>query len=104
MSRARSPPRRWPRFRSNRRSAPPESPHRPSSHVPRAGRAMSAFVILVVDDDRASRQATVAALEHDSCRVLAARSGGEALALIERHPGIDLAVTEIAMPGIGGST
>jgi CheY-like chemotaxis protein len=63
---------------------------------------MSVFVILLVDDDRAARQAAVAILERDGFRVLAARSGGEAIGLLERHPGIDLIITEIIMPGIGG--
>jgi CheY-like chemotaxis protein len=63
---------------------------------------MRSFIILVVDDDRAARQEAVAALEGDGFRVLEARSGGEAMALLERHPGIDLVFTEIVMPGIGG--
>jgi CheY-like chemotaxis protein len=63
---------------------------------------MSVFVVLVVDDDRIARKQTVAALDGTGCRVLAARNGGEALALLERHPGIDLILTEVVMPGIGG--
>jgi CheY-like chemotaxis protein len=63
---------------------------------------MSVFVVLVVDDDRVARKATVAALDGAGCRVLVAGNGGEALALLERHPGIDLIVTEVVMPGIGG--
>jgi CheY-like chemotaxis protein len=60
------------------------------------------FVVLVVDDDRATRDAAVGALSKDGYRVLAAHSGGEAMALLERHPGIDLLITEVVMPGIGG--
>lgn len=63
---------------------------------------MRSFVVLVVDDDRDTRKAAVAALERDGYRVLAARSGGEAMSLLERHAGIDLVFTEVVMPGIGG--
>jgi len=63
---------------------------------------MSVFLVLVVDDDRSACKASATALEGDGCRVLTARNGGEALALLERHPGIDLIVTEVVMPGIGG--
>ena len=63
---------------------------------------MSVFLVLVVDDDRTACKASATALESDGCRVLTARNGGEALAVLERHPGIDLIVTEVVMPGIGG--
>jgi CheY-like chemotaxis protein len=60
------------------------------------------FLVLVVDDDRAARAAAVAALEGDGYRVLAARNAGDAMGLLERHPGIDLVLTEVVLPGIGG--
>lgn len=63
---------------------------------------MRSFVVLVVDDDRDARAGAVSALEHDGYRVIAARSGGEAMALLERHAGIDLMFTEVVIPGIGG--
>jgi CheY-like chemotaxis protein len=63
---------------------------------------MRSFVVLVVDDDRDTREAAVSALERDGYRVLTARSGGEAMGLLERHAGIDLVFTEVVMPGIGG--
>ena len=63
---------------------------------------MSVFVILLVDDDHAARRSAAATLEREGFRVLAARSGGEAVGLLDRHRGIDLIVTEIIMPGIGG--
>jgi CheY-like chemotaxis protein len=63
---------------------------------------LRSFVVLVVNDDRDAREAAVAALERDGYRVLAARSGGEAMAVLERHPGVDLVFTEVVMPGIGG--
>jgi CheY-like chemotaxis protein len=63
---------------------------------------MRSFVVLVVDDDRAARETAVAALASDGYRMLSAGSGGEAMALLERHAGIDLLITEVEMPGIGG--
>jgi CheY-like chemotaxis protein len=63
---------------------------------------MTASIVLVVDHDRNARRAAVSALEDAGHRVLAARNGGEAIALMDRHAGIDLLLTEVVMPGIGG--
>jgi CheY-like chemotaxis protein len=63
---------------------------------------MRSFVVLVVDDDRNTLKAAVSALEREGYRVLTARSGGEAMAALDRHAGIDLVFTEVVMPGIGG--
>jgi CheY-like chemotaxis protein len=43
------------------------------------------FQVLVVDDDRSIRQVVVEALEREGYRVLAARNGEEALALLARE-------------------
>ena len=58
--------------------------------------------ILLIDDDEDVRQVTAALLEELDCRVVEAGSGREGLALLDRDPGIDLAVVDFAMPGMNG--
>ena len=56
-------------------------------------------IILVVEDEELVRDFTVELLTEEGYVVLAAASGNEALAIIEREPGIDLLFTDIVMPG-----
>jgi len=58
--------------------------------------------ILVVDDDELVLINTVAMLEDLGHSVLAAGSGQEALAVLAEHPGIDLMITDYAMPRMTG--
>lgn len=59
--------------------------------------------VLLVEDDDAVREAVRAGLEHLGCRVLAARSGKEALTLYERQrQEIGLLLTDMVMPDMGG--
>ncbi len=58
--------------------------------------------ILVVDDDELVLINTVAMLEDLGHRVLAASSGEEALAVLAEHPGVDLLITDYAMPRMTG--
>jgi CheY-like chemotaxis protein len=58
--------------------------------------------VLVVDDDEDVRAVTVMALEDRGFVVREASDGGEALSALERHPEIDVVVTDIMMPGISG--
>ncbi len=59
--------------------------------------------ILVVEDEEAVRRLTVRLLESLGYKVLQARHGGEALLICERHEGqIDLVLTDVVMPHIGG--
>jgi two-component system response regulator MprA len=58
-------------------------------------------LILVVDDDRAVREALQRALAYEGYEVEAATDGGTALAAIERHAP-DVVVLDVMMPGVDG--
>ena len=59
--------------------------------------------VLLVDDDNAVREVARAMLDHLGYRVLEAGSGGAALELLNRQPGVDLVVVDFAMPGMNGA-
>ena len=61
----------------------------------------AAPLILVVDDDRNSRESLRRALERDGYRILVAEDGKAALAMARQHE-IDLVLTDLIMPGLGG--
>ena len=58
--------------------------------------------MLAVDDDLLVLENTAAMLEDLGHRVVEARSGEEALALLRRTPDVDLVITDHAMPGMTG--
>jgi two-component system cell cycle sensor histidine kinase/response regulator CckA len=59
--------------------------------------------ILVVEDEDGVRRLTHHALKSRGYVVLEARSGEQALELLERHPGpINLLLTDVVMPGMNG--
>jgi two-component system response regulator HydG len=58
-------------------------------------------LILIVDDDRNSRESLRRALERDRYRILTAENGKVALDLA-REREIDLVLTDMIMPGLGG--
>jgi DNA-binding NtrC family response regulator len=58
-------------------------------------------LLLVVDDDRNTRESLRRALERDGYRVLVAADGKTALAAAREHE-IDLVLTDLVMPGLGG--
>ncbi len=60
------------------------------------------LTVLAVDDDDLVLMNTVALLEDLGHSVFAARSGEEALAVLSREPGVDLIVTDQAMPRMTG--
>jgi len=57
----------------------------------------------VVEDEPALREVTVKTLEQAGYRVLAACNGSEAIALASAHARIDLLVTDVVMPQVGGT-
>jgi CheY-like chemotaxis protein len=60
--------------------------------------------ILVVEDEDEVRQIIVRGLEEQGYRVVEARDGVQALALLTSDPRIDLVITDIGMPNMGGLT
>lgn len=61
------------------------------------------LLVLAVDDDPLVLTNTVAMLDELGHEVLVANSGDEALVIFERHPEIDLVLTDEVMPGLSGS-
>jgi CheY-like chemotaxis protein len=83
-----------------------------SARVPEAASAAAAVEetrptavgtsILVVDDDPRVSRATVGALEELGYHPIACSSGAEALALLDRHPDVELLITDVMMPEMTG--
>ncbi|MEN9933643.1 MAG: hypothetical protein RLZZ387_222 [Chloroflexota bacterium] len=65
---------------------------------------MGSETVLVVEDEPQVRAVVVRALEAQGYRVIEASNGLEALAALERQPGlrIDLLLTDVVMPHMGG--
>jgi two-component system cell cycle sensor histidine kinase/response regulator CckA len=63
----------------------------------------SPAVILVVDDEAAVNRLVTRYLSHLGYRVLEARSAAQALTLVRaQDPRIDLVLSDVVMPGVGG--
>ena len=59
--------------------------------------------VLLVEDDEGVRRLTRRVLEQYGFRAVEARTGSEALELLNRnHPHIDAVVSDVVMPGMGG--
>jgi len=58
--------------------------------------------VLVVDDDPDALQVIAEMLASEPHRILVARSGLEALDIVESGAAIDLLVTDVIMPGLNG--
>ena len=71
--------------------------------VPETLPGVTPQTILAVDDDVLVLMNTAALLEDLGHSAIEANSGLEALTLLDRHPEIDLLVTDQAMPGMTGS-
>jgi PAS domain S-box-containing protein len=71
--------------------------------VPRVELSRRRFCVLVVDDDTLVLQSAAALLEDLGHRVLQANSGQEALSVLEKHPEIEILITDHAMPKMTGA-
>ncbi len=58
--------------------------------------------ILLVEDEETLANLARRVLEKYRYKVITARSGTAALDLVASHPGIDLLITDVVMPGMGG--
>ncbi len=74
----------------------------PAAHIA-AAVGLRGATILLVDDDNEVREVTRAMLHEFGHRVLEAGSGGAALDILQREPGIDLLIVDFAMPGMNGA-
>jgi signal transduction histidine kinase len=83
---------------------PPLERKRPAEGASRGGseRAAGATQVLVVDDDDRVRTILCELLETDGHAVVQARSGPEALSVLERGAAVDLVLTDHGMPGMTG--
>ena len=80
-------------------AAPAVSPPPERSSAPSAGKGR---VVLVAEDEPLVRGVVVKALKRLGHRVLEASDGEEALAIARQHSDIELLVTDIVMPRMGG--
>ncbi len=60
------------------------------------------FCLIVAEDDDSVRAFAVSTLQRAGHAVLAARHGGEALALLDKRADIDAVLSDIDMPSVGG--
>jgi CheY-like chemotaxis protein len=61
-----------------------------------------ALRILLVDDETDVRDAVADMLAREGHAVVTASGGEEALAIVEREPGLDVVLTDLVMPGMTG--
>ena len=59
-------------------------------------------MILLVDDDDTVRETSADMLQELGYTVMQAASGSQALDMLDSHPGFDVMVTDIRMPGMSG--
>ncbi len=59
-------------------------------------------MILIVEDNPVNAEMVRLSLERERYETVLAHDGEEALALLEQHPGVDLIITDVMMPNVGG--
>ena len=59
-------------------------------------------MILIVEDNPVNAEMVRLSLERERYETLLAHDGEEALTLLEQHPGVDLIITDVMMPNVGG--
>jgi PAS domain S-box-containing protein len=80
------------------------TPPRPAKRAARRPRARGTETVLVAEDEEGVRGPVRRILAAHGYRVLEAADGPAALALAASHPGnIDLLLTDVVMPGMGGA-
>jgi two-component system cell cycle sensor histidine kinase/response regulator CckA len=77
-------------------------PVEPVEHDDELGAPIDASIVLVEDDEQV-RSVIRDILERAGLRVIEARDGHEALAACKSHPGIDLVLSDVVMPRLGGA-
>ena len=58
--------------------------------------------VMIVDDEPMIRNLVASALTVSGCNVVKAGSPGDAIGMMDQHPELDLLVTDLMMPEIGG--
>jgi len=81
---------------------PAEPPALPAAHDDEIGPPIDATVVLVEDDDQV-RAVIRDILDRAGLRVIEARDGHEALAACRSHPAVDLVLSDVVMPRLGGA-
>jgi two-component system cell cycle sensor histidine kinase/response regulator CckA len=85
---------------------PPATPPEPWQPDPEPGRrepsSPALATILLVEDDETVREVVARGLQYAGYHVVTAADGVEALAAIGQMPALDLLITDIRMPRMGG--
>ncbi|MGE5927171.1 MAG: response regulator [Gemmatimonadota bacterium] len=67
-----------------------------------SGHDLGGARILVLDDEEGVRRIVRRMLGECNCRVVEAADGFDGLVLLERDPAVDLVLTDLSMPRVGG--
>ena len=79
-----------------------EPPPAVAEEAPRSS-ASAGETILLVEDEPALRRVATRVLAKSGYRVLTAADGREALEMLEQQPRVDLVITDVVMPRLGGN-